>query len=79
LNAFINYRDYWEVKQAASAAHASQGGGGAFSWLPKSIQKLLLARDTFMRAYPPVENSHREKDLFAGIGEQKQLIKIALD
>ena len=67
LNAFINYRSYWEAKQAASAAHASQGGGGAFSWLPQSIQKLLLARDTFMRAYPPVPAGYREKDLFAGI------------
>jgi LmbE family N-acetylglucosaminyl deacetylase len=69
LHAFINYRDYWEIKRLASAAHASQGGGGAFGWLPKSIQKLLLARDTFMRAYPPVTNGFREKDLFAGIGE----------
>ena len=34
---------------AASAAHASQGGGGAFSWLPRSVQKMLLARDTFIR------------------------------
>ena len=69
LHAFINYRNYWEIKQAASAEHASQGGGGAFGWLPKSVQKLLLARDTFMRAYPPVPDGHREKDLFAGIGE----------
>jgi LmbE family N-acetylglucosaminyl deacetylase len=69
LHAFVNYRNYWEVKQAASAAHASQGGGSAFGWLPQSIQKLLLARDTFMRAYPPVPRGYREKDLFTGIGE----------
>lgn len=69
LNAFIDYRHYWEVKMAASAAHASQGGGGAFSWLPKAVQKMLLARDTFIRAEPPVPPGYREKDLFAGIGE----------
>lgn len=67
LHAFISYRDYWDVKREASAAHASQGGGNALSWLPKSVQKLLLARDTFIRAYPPVPDGYREKDLFAGI------------
>lgn len=69
LHAFINYRDYWEVKGAASAAHASQGGGGAFSWIPTSVQKLLLARDTFIRAHPQTPKGYREKDLFAGVGE----------
>lgn len=67
LHAFISYRDYWDVKREASAAHASQGGGNALSWLPKSVQKLLLARDTFIRAYPPAPDGYREKDLFAGI------------
>ncbi|MFZ1399783.1 MAG: PIG-L family deacetylase [Candidatus Promineifilaceae bacterium] len=69
LHAFITYRDYWEVKQAASAAHASQGGGGAFGWLPKPIQKLLFSRDSYIRAHPPTPDGFREKDLFAGIGE----------
>jgi LmbE family N-acetylglucosaminyl deacetylase len=70
LNAFVKYRDYWEVKRQASAAHASQGGGGGGpSRLPQWIQKRLLAQDAYIRAYPPVPNGYREKDLFAGIGE----------
>ena len=69
LHTFINYRHYWEVKQKASAAHGSQGGGGGFSRLPRWIQKRLLAQDTYIRAYPPVPDGFREKDLFASLGE----------
>lgn len=69
LHAFISYRKYWETKRQASAAHASQGGG-AFSWLPQPVQKLLLAQDTFIRAYPPVPDGYRERDLF-GEGKVK--------
>ncbi|WP_420627355.1 PIG-L deacetylase family protein [Candidatus Leptofilum sp.] len=69
LHAFINYRDYWDVKREASAAHASQGGGGALGWIPVSIQKRLLARDTYIRAHPPTPEGFREKDLFNGIGK----------
>jgi LmbE family N-acetylglucosaminyl deacetylase len=69
LNAFVNYRNYWEIKRQASAAHASQGGGGGGpSQLPQWIQKRLLAQEAYIRAYPPVPNGYREKDLFAGIG-----------
>ena len=67
LNAFINYWDFWEVKRKASAAHASQGGGGGISRLPQWLQKRLFSRDTYIRAYPPVPNGYREDDLFAGI------------
>jgi mycothiol S-conjugate amidase len=66
LHAFIKYREYWEIKQAASAAHASQGGGGGLSRLPQWLQKRWLSRDTFIRAYPPVAEGFRENDLFAG-------------
>ena len=69
LHAFVDYRDFWEVKRVASAAHASQGGGGGISRLPQWLQKLWLARDTYIRSHPPVPDGHREKDLFAGIGE----------
>ena len=69
LHAFINYRDFWEVKRAASAEHASQGGGGGLSRLPQWVQKLWLAKDSFIRAYPPVPSGYKEKDLFAGVGE----------
>ncbi len=70
LNAVVNYRNYWEVKQRASAAHASQGGGGSGpNRLPKWVQKRFMAQDTFIRAHPPVPGGYREKDLFNGIDE----------
>lgn len=66
VHARINYREYWDVKQAASACHASQGGGGGgrFGWLPVWVQKRLFAQEMFMRAYPPVPDGFREYDLF---------------
>jgi LmbE family N-acetylglucosaminyl deacetylase len=69
LHTFINYRNYWEVKQKASAAHGSQGGGGGLSRLPRWVQKRWLAQDSYIRAHPPVPDGFREKDLFAGLGE----------
>lgn len=65
LHAFVNYRPFWEIKRAASAAHASQGGGGAQSRMPQWLQKYLFAKDTFIRAYPPVAEGFRENDLFS--------------
>lgn len=67
IDAVITYRPYWDVKQAASAAHASQGGGGISRRFPEWLSKLIFARDTFIRAYPPAPNGAREKDLFAGV------------
>lgn len=64
----INYRRYWDVKVQASAQHASQGGGAGFSRLfPVRLQKLLLAREDLMRAYPPLPPGAKESDLFAGL------------
>lgn len=71
IHAQIDYRQYWEVKKAASAAHASQGGGRNSSRrLPEWLQKRILARDAFMRAYPS-PNGYKERDLFAGIQAHK--------
>ncbi|MCA9930576.1 MAG: PIG-L family deacetylase [Anaerolineales bacterium] len=67
VHAKIDYRHYYEMKKAASAAHASQGGGGQSSRrLPEWLQKRVMARDTFMRAYPP-PNGVVERDLFAEV------------
>ena len=51
----------------ASAAHASQGGGGMNALLPEWLQKRLLTTDTLIRAYPPVADGFREYDLFSNI------------
>ncbi len=69
INAVINYVPYWEIKKKASAAHASQGGGGGFvRRVPEVVQKRVFGKDTFIRAYPPVANGFKEKDLFNGVG-----------
>jgi LmbE family N-acetylglucosaminyl deacetylase len=64
----INYRDYWDIKRAASAKHGSQGGGASFSRLfPQWLQKLIFSNETFMRAYPPPPPGLKERDLFEGL------------
>lgn len=69
LNAFIDYRAYWDVKRAASAQHPSQGGGtgGRNALLPEWAQRRLLSTETFIRAHPPVAAGYHETDLFAGL------------
>jgi LmbE family N-acetylglucosaminyl deacetylase len=66
IHARINYGNYWDVKREASAAHASQGGGqmGFNRWMPIWVQKKLLAKESYMRAFPPTPDGFREKDLF---------------
>lgn len=66
LHAHIDYAAYWEVKETASAAHATQGGGngGPFRFIPKIIRRKLLSTDTFIRAYPPTPDGFRETSLF---------------
>ncbi len=68
INAVIDYRPYWDVKMAASAAHASQGGGtGGLRRMPIWLMRRFFAKDTYIRVYPPVVNGRRQTDLFAGI------------
>jgi LmbE family N-acetylglucosaminyl deacetylase len=65
INAFIDYRPYWDVKRRASAFHASQGGGTArFGKLPNWLVKRLFGQEMFMQAYPPVPAGYRQYDLF---------------
>ena len=69
IHARIDYRAYWELKRLASAAHASQGGGtgGRLSWLPTSIQKRLLGKESFIRAVPAAPDGYREAELFGDV------------
>jgi len=65
LTTSINYRAYYDLKIRASAEHGSQGGGTSFSRLfPLWLQKLLFAKETYIRAYPPVASGYKENDLF---------------
>jgi mycothiol S-conjugate amidase len=65
VHAVINYTPYWDVKRLAGAAHSSQGGGTSFTrLLPTWIMRRFLAKETYIRAYPPVPDGFREYDLF---------------
>lgn len=62
--------DYLSVWDAASACHASQGGGsmGAFRNFPMWFRRLLLGHQEFTRVYPhPAHDRIDEHDLFAGV------------
>jgi N-acetyl-1-D-myo-inositol-2-amino-2-deoxy-alpha-D-glucopyranoside deacetylase len=67
VNARINYSTVADIRDQASACHASQGGQsmnrGPVAW----FRKFFSAYETYMRAYPPPEKGIIEKDLFAGL------------
>jgi N-acetyl-1-D-myo-inositol-2-amino-2-deoxy-alpha-D-glucopyranoside deacetylase len=69
VNAKIKYPKVEKRKEAASACHASQGGGGFVSPPIAWILRLFAgsATDTFMQAYPKPEDDRVRKDLFEGI------------
>lgn len=67
-HARINYRAVADRKARAGACHESQGGGRMGGGLVGLAFRLFGARETYMRAYPPVRPGERvERDLFAGL------------
>lgn len=61
----VNYRKYWQVKQRASAEHASQGGGTSrLNYVPQFLQKLFFGFDHFQQAHPAVPPGYKCDDLF---------------
>jgi LmbE family N-acetylglucosaminyl deacetylase len=61
----INYRKVGHLKDKASACHASQlDFGRQAPTLLQWIRTLTLGKDSFMRAYPPAEDSYKARDLF---------------
>jgi LmbE family N-acetylglucosaminyl deacetylase len=68
IHARVNIRAALKTRDAASACHASQlGGGPPNTGLPSLILRFFIAHDHFMRAYPPPPPGLKERDLFAGI------------
>ncbi|HBY06548.1 MAG TPA: GlcNAc-PI de-N-acetylase [Chloroflexi bacterium] len=69
VNAKIKYPKVAKQKAAASACHASQGGGGLAKGPLAWIMRLFAgsAADTFMQAYPKPKNDRVVTDLFEGI------------
>lgn len=56
------------ARAAASAEHASQGGGSALLRGPLgALFQLLGGQETFMQAYPVPEPGYEARDLFAGV------------
>ena len=64
IHAVIDYRTVKDLKEQASACHASQGGGNRASGLMRWLVRLRGDKDHFMRAYPAPKDNHIEKDLF---------------
>lgn len=65
IHATISIREVLQLKEQASACHASQDGG--FSGPVRWFQRWLGRNDTFMRAIPAAPPPHMERDLFEGI------------
>ncbi len=66
-NAKINYRQVAQIRDQASACHASQGGSGLVGGVFGVIRRWFAANEMYMRAYPPPQDGVIEKDLFAGV------------
>jgi LmbE family N-acetylglucosaminyl deacetylase len=54
-HARIDYTSVSEKKTLASACHASQGGSQMRRGVIGAVFRLLGERDTYMRAYPPIQ------------------------
>jgi N-acetyl-1-D-myo-inositol-2-amino-2-deoxy-alpha-D-glucopyranoside deacetylase len=65
INARVDYRSVFEIKDRASACHASQGGARLTSGFTLWLRKLFGVSDQYMRAYPE-PTGKIEKDLFEG-------------
>ena len=64
-NARIDVRSVLEKKEQAGACHASQGGGQAGGGLIAFFMRRFSGKESFMRAYPPVQAGERvSSDLF---------------
>jgi LmbE family N-acetylglucosaminyl deacetylase len=68
-HAVVDYRSVADIRDEASACHASQGGASLTgSGLIGKARKLFMSKELYMRAYPPVQSGAKlEKDLFEGI------------
>jgi LmbE family N-acetylglucosaminyl deacetylase len=74
VHARINYKEVLDLKEAASACHASQGSMGASSGLMRFAFRRFSGIDQFMRAFPLPEPGLKERDLFAGVQLDTALI-----
>ncbi len=66
-HAVIDYREVAEIRDQASACHASQGGQQMVKGPLGKIRRLLGSKETYMRAFPAAVPGLKERDLFEGI------------
>jgi Uncharacterized proteins, LmbE homologs len=67
VHARINYRKVAEIRDQASACHASQGGGRTSGYLVTWLLRQVSSNESFLRAVPEPVKGHVERDLFEGI------------
>lgn len=68
IHVRINYSSVQRERDAASACHASQGGGKMGSGILGPLRRLLAKPvDNFMQAYPPISSNQVHNDLFFDI------------
>ncbi|GAP19882.1 PIG-L deacetylase family protein [Leptolinea tardivitalis] len=67
ITARIHCRDVADIRAAASACHASQGGAGMSGGIVGWFRRQFDSTEDYMRAVPPVKKGEKETDLFAGV------------
>jgi LmbE family N-acetylglucosaminyl deacetylase len=72
VHARIDFSPVKELKEKASACHASQGGMTQQAGLLRYVLRLTASRENYMRAYPEPTPGLREGDLFDGITSFEQ-------
>lgn len=80
VHAQIDYREVTEAKEAATACHASQGGGlSPSNFLVRWAFRLAAGKDLYTRAYPEPEDGLKERDLFNGVSSSSPTPVAALE
>ncbi len=67
IHARINYADVVDIRDKASACHASQGGKEIAGGIQKWMRKFFQSTELFMQAYPVPTTKKPITDLFTGI------------
>jgi len=67
ISTRINCRQVAEIRDAASACHASQGGTSMVTGIAGWFRRQFGSVEEYMRATPSVKPGEKETDLFAGL------------
>lgn len=70
VTAKIDYGPVAKIREEAAYCHESQGGRQQAKGIIPALRRLFGGSETYMRAYPPVKNQKKERDLFEGIRVQ---------